>query len=129
MRRLWRWIRGRLSLRRTSFAERRYRRWKLNVERLSRSLEKHNQKLKFMQDRLETLGQSLRADLEESRNLLSRQSEVMDALNAELEILNNSTVPGLTAVSEAMIDKWSTLSAIEQRKQVAVLPEGGGGVE
>lgn len=125
MRRLWKWLCRRLKLRRMTSAELRCLLWKHDVDRLSGSLSRRGRELKAARGRLEAVGRSLAEDLDEAKLLLEKRADVVDALNSELEILRDSTVPGLVAASEAMLDKWRTLTAIEQGRQIGVSPERG----
>ena len=68
------------------------------------------------------IGRSLVEDLEEACLVEADQAKVVEALQSELEVLRNVTVPELTAAHHLILQRYDAETAIEVRRQMAQRP-------
>jgi len=125
MKRVWQWIQKHLKLWKMSRAEAMYRQWRGDVERVTSELDRYRRRLVSIRRQLEMIGEAVSEDLEEVQLLAEQKTRVVDELNAELEILKNTTVPGLVAANHLVITQLDAQTAIQERQRVAALPTRG----
>jgi len=121
--RWWAWLKECLLYRRMTRAERKYHRWRQDVERLSKVMDRHNKQLRTVRSQLVSISESVSEDLEESRLVMDRQAEVVGELNAELEILKETTVPFLTAAHQVAMATMDADASVQIRRRVSMMPQ------
>ena len=122
MSKLLSWVRSWLALRRYGTAEIMARRWIERSRAVAERLNRRRSELAALRGQTDLIGRSLVEDLEEARSVEADQAKAVEALQSELEVLRNVTVPELTAAHHLILQRYDAETAIEVRRQMAQRP-------
>lgn len=113
-------------LRWASGAQRKADQWQSDSKKMVGLLERRVKQLTVLQRKLNSINDTTIEDLEECKELMARHQGAVDALNAELEILKEVTVPGLTEAHQGLVDRIQAERADQKRRQIMAMPSEEG---
>lgn len=90
--------------------------WIRDSNRIRRSIHRDLKKLRSCEQRLRDISETVVEDLEEANHLLKRHEEAVNGMQAELLILKELTVPGLTTSHELVVQRAKADIAAQVRK-------------
>ena len=141
MRRILKWLRSRLALRRMSYAMRTAAEYQVRSDRWDRVLENRRKKLAVtrtqfdeawmkssaelgeVRARFDAVWESASSELEEAESLQKQSEHAIESLRNENGVLEKVLVPTLTAAHKLILGRIDADVAVQVRRQVLVAPE------
>ena len=120
MQKFWFWLKSCLASRKIKSSDSLVRVAESRLSKSIKKLEKKRKVLKSLLRRVETVGESLQEDLDDSVSIQKQYEEALAAEQSELRVLREVTLPTLTSQHKLLLEMYDAEIAIQVRRQVAM---------